>query len=94
MGGGDYQSASIALSKKLGITKTTIVRVIGEVCDEALEEALAVAARISQRRTRSLIVACVDSPEALHADAERDEGAAVEECSNLDGVCERARPCD
>jgi hypothetical protein len=56
----------IALSKKLGITETIIVRVIGEVCDEALEEALAEAAKIASNDA-SLIVACVDSPEALHA---------------------------
>lgn len=55
-----------ALSKKLGITKTTVVRVIGSVPDEALQEALAEAARISAKGA-DLIVAYVDSPESLHA---------------------------
>jgi hypothetical protein len=55
-----------ALSKKLGITKTSVVRVIGAVPDEALQEALAEAARISSRDA-DLIVAYVDSPESLHA---------------------------
>jgi hypothetical protein len=59
-------SPPVALSKKLGITDTTIVRVIGEVCDESLKEALAGAARIAAKDA-DLIVACVDSPETLHA---------------------------
>jgi len=55
-----------ALSKKLGITKTSAVRVIGTVDDEALKEALAEAAGISARGGE-VIVACVDSQESLHA---------------------------
>lgn len=55
-----------ALSKKLGITKTRVVRVIGAVPDEALQEALAEAACISAKGA-DLIVAYVDSPESLHA---------------------------
>jgi hypothetical protein len=55
-----------ALSKKLGITRTSVVRVIGSVPDEGLQEALAEAARISATDT-DLIVACVDSPQSLHA---------------------------
>jgi hypothetical protein len=54
------------LARKLGITKETVVRTIGEVCDEALNEALAEAARISAKDA-SLIVACVDSPATLNA---------------------------
>jgi hypothetical protein len=55
-----------ALSKKLGIAKTSVVRVIGDVPDEALQEALAEAARITAGEA-DLIVAHVDSPESLHA---------------------------
>jgi hypothetical protein len=58
-------SPPVVLSKKLGITNTSIVRTIGEICDEALSEALAEAAQISAKDA-DLIVACVDSPEALH----------------------------
>ncbi|MGA9669061.1 MAG: hypothetical protein WBQ94_07630 [Terracidiphilus sp.] len=64
-----------ALSKKLGITKTSVVRVIGEVPDEKLQEALAEAARISSKDA-NLIVAYVDSPESLHA-ALRDAKAQL-----------------
>lgn len=53
------------LSRKLGITNKTVVRVIGHVQDSALESALAVAARVSDRDA-DLIVAYVDSPESLH----------------------------
>jgi hypothetical protein len=63
------------LSKKLGISKTSVVRVIGEVPDEKLQEALAEAARISSRDA-NLIVAYVDSPESLHA-ALRDANAQL-----------------
>jgi hypothetical protein len=55
-----------ALSKKLGITKTSVVRVVGSVPDEAIQEALAEAARIAVKDA-DLIVAYVDSPESLHA---------------------------
>jgi hypothetical protein len=54
-----------ALSKKLGITKTSIVRTIGSVEDEGLNETLAEAARISAKDA-DMIVACVDSFESLH----------------------------
>jgi len=63
------------LSRKLGITETTVVRVIGEVCDEALDEALAKAAAIASKNP-NLIIACVDSPESLHA-ALRDSKAQL-----------------
>jgi hypothetical protein len=64
-----------ALSKKLGIAKTSVVRVVGAVPDEALQEALAEAARISARDA-DLIVACIDSPESLLA-ALRDAKAQL-----------------
>jgi hypothetical protein len=64
-----------ALSKKLGITKTSVVRVIGAVSDEALQEALVDAARISATDA-DLVVACVDSPESLDA-ALRDAKAQL-----------------
>jgi hypothetical protein len=54
-----------ALSKRLGITNTSVIRVIGAVPDEALLGALAEAARISSTDA-DLIVACVDSAESLH----------------------------
>jgi hypothetical protein len=53
------------LAHKLGITNKIVVRVIGEVCDEALNEALAEAADISSKDA-GLILACVDSQESLH----------------------------
>jgi hypothetical protein len=59
-------SPPTALSRKLGITKTSVVRVIGSVDDESLSEALEEAARISAKDA-DLMVACVDSREALHA---------------------------
>ena len=52
------------LARKLGITDKTVVRTIGEVRDEALGEALAEAARISDKDA-DLIVACVDSCSSL-----------------------------
>jgi hypothetical protein len=55
-----------SLARKLGITDKIVVRVIGEVCDEALNEALAQAAAIASKNA-GLILACVDSPESLHA---------------------------
>jgi hypothetical protein len=57
------ESPPAALSKKLGITKMSVVRVIGSVPDEALQEALNEAARISPREA-DLMVACLDSPES------------------------------
>lgn len=68
-------SPPTALSKKLGISKTSVVRVIGAVPDEALQEALDEAARVSVKDA-DLIVACVDSPESLHG-ALRDGRAQV-----------------
>ena len=62
------------LARKLGITDTTVVRVIGEVCDEALNEALA-AAKIANKDA-GLILAYVDSPESLNA-ALRDAKAQL-----------------
>jgi hypothetical protein len=55
-----------SLAHKLGMTDKTIVRVIGQVCDEALNEAIAQSAGISNQDT-SLMVACVDSPDSLDA---------------------------
>jgi hypothetical protein len=52
------------LSRKLGITGETVVRVVGDVDSEELKGALASAARISST-SADLIVACVDSPESL-----------------------------
>jgi hypothetical protein len=63
------------LAKKLGITKASVVRVIGAVPDEALQEALEEAGRVSVKDA-DLIVACVDSVESLHA-ALRDAKAQV-----------------
>jgi hypothetical protein len=64
-----------SLAKKLGITKASVVRVIGAVPDEALQEALEEAGRVSVKDA-DLIVACVDSVESLHA-ALRDAKAQV-----------------
>ena len=55
-----------SLARKLGITANLVVSVIGEVADEALNEALAEAAAIAKNNA-GLILACVDSPESLHA---------------------------
>ena len=63
------------LACKLGITDKIVVRVIGQVCDEALNEALAAAAKIASKNA-GLILACVDSPESLHA-ALRDAKAQL-----------------
>jgi hypothetical protein len=63
------------LSRKLGIQDKTIVRIIGAITDETLCEALAEAAHISAKDA-GLIVACVDSPESLHA-ALRDAKAQL-----------------
>jgi hypothetical protein len=54
------------LARKLGITDKTVVRVIGEVSDEALNEAISAGAAGSTKDA-GLILACVDSPESLHA---------------------------
>jgi hypothetical protein len=55
-----------SLARKLGITDRTVVRVIGAVEDNELKTALAEAARVADKGA-DLIVACVDTPEALHA---------------------------
>jgi hypothetical protein len=55
-----------SLARKMGITGETIVRVIGDCFDETLREALAEAASVAVKNA-DLIVACVDSPESLHA---------------------------
>jgi hypothetical protein len=58
------------LARKLGITGETIVRTIGDCCDEALREALAEAESIATGNATGngdLIVACVDSAESLHS---------------------------
>jgi hypothetical protein len=62
------------LARKLGITDETIVRVLGDCCDETLREALAEAAGIATGNATGnttgnadLIAACVDSTESLHA---------------------------
>jgi hypothetical protein len=52
-----------SLAKKLGIAEGTAVRVLGEVLDEALEEALRGVDRV--KTGGELIVACVEAPEAL-----------------------------
>jgi hypothetical protein len=54
------------LSKKLGITRNTVARTIGNIVDENLNSALAEAAQLAARNA-DLIVACVDTPESLHA---------------------------
>ena len=51
------------------------MRIIGAITDETLREALAEAAHISAKDA-GLIVACVDSPESLHA-ALRDAKAQL-----------------
>jgi hypothetical protein len=52
------------LARKLGITNKSIVRTIGFIDDEALNEALAEAAQISAKNP-DMIVACIDTPESL-----------------------------
>lgn len=64
-----------SLARKLGITGETVVRVIGDVKDEALLEALGCAARMTAVGA-DLIVACVETPEALRA-AYRQAQAAL-----------------
>ena len=55
-----------SLARKLGITEKTVVRTIGVVENDELNTALAEAVRIAEKGA-DLIVACVDSPEALRA---------------------------
>ncbi len=54
-----------SLAKKLGITPQSIVRVIGDVSEESLNEALAQAAQIAEKNA-SLIIAVADSLDSLH----------------------------
>ena len=54
------------LARKLGINDKTVVRVIGSVTDEALNEALRESSQISEKNP-DLIVACVDTSESLAA---------------------------
>jgi hypothetical protein len=54
------------LAKKLGISRETVVRAIGEINDDRLESAIAEAARGSAKDV-DLIVAYVDTPESLAA---------------------------
>jgi hypothetical protein len=65
-----------SLAQKLGITNGTIVRIIGSVQDENLKSALAEATRISEKDA-DLIVACVDTPETLHAALKQARAAIV-----------------
>jgi hypothetical protein len=55
-----------SLARKLGITNKTVVQTIGNMDDLGLKSALAEAARISARES-DLIVANVDTPEAVEA---------------------------
>lgn len=55
-----------SLARKLGITDKIVVRVIGNVTDEALNEALRESSQISEKNP-DLIVACVETPESLAA---------------------------
>jgi hypothetical protein len=57
-------SPPVSLTRKLGITDKTVVRVVGAIDDENLKVALADAARI-EVRDADLIVACVDTLESL-----------------------------
>jgi hypothetical protein len=59
-------SSPASLSKKLGISERTVVRVIGSVDSDELNSALGEAAQISSTDD-DLIVACVDTHESLHA---------------------------
>lgn len=59
-----------SLAKKLGITPQTVVRTIGNLCDQNLKQALSEAARISARNA-DILVACVDSPESLRVSLEQ-----------------------
>jgi len=63
---GVITSPPAPLSKKLGITGETVVRVIGSAGSDELNAALSEAARISSTNS-DLIVACVDTQESLHA---------------------------
>ena len=53
-----------SLAKKLGITKQTVVRTLGDVCDPDLKEALDESAKVSATNA-DLLLACVDTPESL-----------------------------
>jgi hypothetical protein len=57
-------SPPASLARKLGIKRETVVRTIGGIDDENLKSALTEAGEISEESS-DLIVACVDTPEAL-----------------------------
>jgi len=59
-------SPPASLARKLGIKRETVVRTIGSIDDEDLKSALTEAGEISEESS-DLIVACVETPEALHA---------------------------
>jgi hypothetical protein len=59
-------SPPVPLARKLGITEKTVVRTIGSNDDASLKAAVAEATRVSSK-DGDLIVACVDTPESLHA---------------------------
>jgi hypothetical protein len=61
---GVITSPPASLSRKLGITGKTAVRVVGDIASEELKAALDEAGRISSANA-DLIVACVDTPESL-----------------------------
>ena len=65
-----------SLARKLGITEKTVVRTIGVVENDELNTALAEAVRIAEKGA-DLIVACVDSPEALRAAFKQARSALV-----------------
>ena len=58
-----------SLARKLGITENMIVRTIGCIQDQALEEAIAETKQVSAKDAE-LIVACVETPESLDATLE------------------------
>jgi hypothetical protein len=66
-------SPPASLSRKLGITVKTVVRVVGHIASEELKTALGEAARISSTDA-DLIVACVDTAESLTKALEQTMG--------------------
>lgn len=54
------------LARKLGITSKTAVRIIGNIDDEGLKEAIAEAGQ-AVVKDPGLIIACVETPESLQA---------------------------
>jgi hypothetical protein len=75
------QAGPVPLSRKLGIKRETVVRMIGAIEDEALQSALDEAARISSRDA-DLVVAVVETPGDLSkalksADAQIAKGVPI-----------------